>query len=61
MTRPLTPANKTLERSAWTWQDGLLILAILSLILGIVQTASQFKGNYNPDLVVLHSNGKLGG
>jgi len=49
MTRPLTPANKTLERSAWTWQDGLLILAIFSLILAIVQTASQFSSDYNPN------------
>ena len=48
MTRPLTPANKALERSAWTWQDGLLILAIFSLIFVIVQTASQFTGEYNP-------------
>ncbi len=48
MTRPLTPANKALERSAWTWQDGLLILAIFSLIFVIVQTASQFTGDYNP-------------
>jgi NitT/TauT family transport system permease protein len=48
MTRPLTPANKTLERSTWTWQDGSLILAIFSLILAIVQTASQFTGDYNP-------------
>ncbi|OCQ95536.1 ABC transporter permease [Oscillatoriales cyanobacterium USR001] len=48
MTRPLTPANKTLERSAWTWQDGLLILATFALILAIIQTAAKFSGNYNP-------------
>ena len=52
MTRPLTPANKTLERSAWTWQDGLLILAILCLILVIVQTASQFSSDYNPNFKI---------
>jgi NitT/TauT family transport system permease protein len=52
MTRPLTPANKTLERSAWTWQDGLLILAIFSLILAIVQTASQFSSDYNPNFKI---------
>jgi NitT/TauT family transport system permease protein len=52
MTRPLTPANKTLERSVWTWQDGLLILAILSLILAIVQTASQFSSDYNPNFKI---------
>ncbi len=52
MTRPLTPANKTLERSAWTWQDGLLILAIFSLILVIVQTASQFSSDYNPNFKI---------
>lgn len=47
MTRPLTPANQTLARSNWTWQDGLLILAIVALILAIVKTASQFNGPYN--------------
>ncbi|MEG4497724.1 ABC transporter permease subunit [Microcoleus sp. F10-C6] len=52
MTRPLTPANKTLERSAWTWQDGLLILAIFCLILVIVQTASQFSSDYNPNFQI---------
>lgn len=52
MTRPLTPANKALERSAWTWQDGLLILAIFSLILVIVQTASQFNSDYNPNFTI---------
>jgi NitT/TauT family transport system permease protein len=52
MTRPLTPANKTLERSAWTWQDGLLILAILCLNLVIVQTASQFSSDYNPNFKI---------
>ncbi|WP_445176328.1 ABC transporter permease subunit, partial [Microcoleus sp.] len=52
MTRPLTPANKTLERSASTWQDGLLILAIFSLILAIVQTASQFSSDYNPNFKI---------
>jgi NitT/TauT family transport system permease protein len=52
MTRPLTPANKTLERSHWTWQDGLLILAILCLILVIVQTASKFSSDYNPNFKI---------
>ncbi|MEG3941359.1 ABC transporter permease subunit [Microcoleus sp. S36b_A3] len=52
MTRPLIPANQTLERSAWTWQDGLLILAIFSLIFVIVQTASQFNGEYNPNFKI---------
>ncbi|MDB9513000.1 ABC transporter permease subunit [Kamptonema animale CS-326] len=52
MTRPLTPANKTLERSAWTWQDGLLILATFSLILAIIQTAAKFSGDYNPSFKI---------
>ncbi|MEH1932395.1 MAG: ABC transporter permease subunit [Nostoc sp.] len=50
MTRPLTPANKTLGRSNWTWQDGLLILVILSLIVAIIRTASQFSGTFQPEL-----------
>jgi len=48
MTRPLTPANQTLARSSPTWQDGLLILAIVTLILAIVKTAAQFDAPYNP-------------
>jgi NitT/TauT family transport system permease protein len=52
MTRPLTPANKTLERSAWTWQDGLLILATFALILAIIQTAAKFSGDYNPSFKI---------
>lgn len=52
MTRPLTPANQTLERKGWTWQDSLLILAILCLILAIVQTATKFSGDYNPNLKI---------
>ncbi|MBO3460973.1 ABC transporter permease subunit [Aetokthonos hydrillicola Thurmond2011] len=51
MTRPLTPANKTPD-SNWTWQDGLLILAIISLILAIVRTASNFSGTFNPNLTI---------
>lgn len=47
MTRPLTPDNQTLARSTWTWQDGLLILAIVALIFGIIKTAAQFTGSYN--------------
>ena len=52
MTRPLTPTNKTLERSAWIWQDGLLMLAIFYLILVIVQTASKFSSDYNPNFKI---------
>ncbi|GAC1463715.1 MAG: ABC transporter permease subunit [Chamaesiphon sp.] len=49
MTRPLTPDNQTLGRLNWTWQDGLLVLAIFALILVIVKTASQFSGSYSSD------------
>lgn len=52
MTRPLTPANKTLGRSNWTWQDGLLILVILSFIVAIIRTASQFSGTFEPELTI---------
>ncbi|MEH2424949.1 MAG: ABC transporter permease subunit [Nostoc sp.] len=52
MTRPLTPANKTLGRSNWTWQDGLLILVILSFIVAIIRTASQFSGTFEPELII---------
>jgi NitT/TauT family transport system permease protein len=52
MTRPLTPANKTLGRSNWTWQDGLLILVILSFIVAIIRTASKFTGTFEPELTI---------
>ncbi len=52
MTRPLTPANQTLARVGWTWQDVLLILAIVTLILAIVKTAAQFNGPYNTQFQV---------
>ncbi|MEH2057695.1 MAG: ABC transporter permease subunit [Nostoc sp.] len=52
MTRPLTPANKTQGRINWTWQDALLILAIVSLIVAIVRTASQFRGAFNPEFTI---------
>ncbi|MEY3870832.1 MAG: hypothetical protein RLZZ338_4726 [Cyanobacteriota bacterium] len=52
MTRPLTPANKTLERAGWTWQDGLLILATFVFILVIVKTASQFTGAYHQNFKI---------
>jgi len=47
MTRPLTPANQTPARLGWTWQDGLLILAIVALLFAIIRTAAQFSGSYN--------------
>lgn len=49
MTRPLTPDNQTSGRLSWTWQDGLLILAVISLILVIVKTASQFGGPFSAE------------
>jgi NitT/TauT family transport system permease protein len=52
MTRPLTPANKTLGSSNWTWQDGLLIMVILSFIVAIIRTASQFSGTFEPELTI---------
>ena len=52
MTRPLTPSNKTLGRLNWTWQDALLILAVVSLILAIVKTASNFSGTFQPNLTI---------
>jgi NitT/TauT family transport system permease protein len=52
MTRPLTPQNKTLDRTAWNWPDLLLILAIFSLIAVVVQTAAQFSGAYNPTIKI---------
>jgi NitT/TauT family transport system permease protein len=52
MTRPLTPANQTLARTSFTWQDGLLISTILVAILLIIKTASNFSGSYNPGLKI---------
>jgi NitT/TauT family transport system permease protein len=51
MTRPLTPDNQTLNR-AWTWQDGLIILALIALIFWIVSTAAQFTGRYDPTITI---------
>ncbi|CAD5933010.1 Taurine transport system permease protein TauC [Planktothrix tepida] len=50
MTRSLTPKNQTLDRSRLTWQDGLLILVVITILLVIVRTASQFVGDYKPDV-----------
>lgn len=52
MTRPLTPENQTLGRLTWTWQDGLIILAIVAVIFGIVNTAAKFTGSYDPTLKI---------
>ena len=52
MTRPLTPANQTQGRLNWTWQDGLLILAVMTLIMAIVRTGSQFSGGFQPNLTI---------
>ncbi|MFB2894778.1 ABC transporter permease [Aerosakkonemataceae cyanobacterium BLCC-F50] len=51
MTRSLTPDIKLLNRN-WNWQDGIVILAIISLIFAIIDTASQFTGAYNPNIVI---------
>lgn len=52
MTRSLAPHNKLPERTRWMWQDGLVILAIISLIFAIVDTASQFTGTYDARIVI---------
>ncbi len=52
MTRPLTPGNRAPERTAWTWQDLLLVLAIVALVLLIVRTANQFHGHYDPHFTI---------
>jgi NitT/TauT family transport system permease protein len=52
MTRPLTPANKTLGRLNWTWQDGLLILAVVGLIVAIIRTAAQFREPFHVNLII---------
>lgn len=52
MTRSLTPKNQTLDRSRLTWQDGLLILAVITVLLVIVRTASQLTGDYQPDFII---------
>ncbi|MBF2064196.1 MAG: ABC transporter permease subunit [Calothrix sp. C42_A2020_038] len=52
MTRPLTPENQALGRLNWTWQDLLLIFAIITLIFAIVRTATNFTGAYNPTFQV---------
>ena len=52
MTRPLTPDNKVPETSPWSWQDGLIILAIFAVTLLIVRTAAQFNTAYDPNLKI---------
>ncbi len=52
MTRPLTPANKTIGRLNWTWQDGLLILTIIGLIVVIIRTASHFQGAFHTNFII---------
>lgn len=59
MARPLTPNNKLPERTRWTWQDGLVILAIITLIFAIVDTASQFTGTYNTRIIIDTNPGAL--
>jgi NitT/TauT family transport system permease protein len=59
MTRPLTPKNLTNGRLNWTWQDGLIILAIVAVIFGIVKTAATFTGGYDPNLRMDLSPGSL--
>lgn len=48
MIRPLTPKNRLLQRTEWTWQDAILLLAIVALLLAIIKTAAQFTGTYDP-------------
>ncbi|MDS3859506.1 ABC transporter permease subunit [Thermosynechococcaceae cyanobacterium BACA0444] len=52
MTRPLTPENQTIDRVAWTWQDGLIILAVITLAFFVVSTASRFTGVYDPEIQI---------
>jgi NitT/TauT family transport system permease protein len=52
MARSLTPDNKIPERISWTWEDGLVILAIVTLIFAIINTAAQFTGSYNAREVI---------
>ncbi|MBF2097969.1 MAG: ABC transporter permease subunit, partial [Gloeomargaritaceae cyanobacterium C42_A2020_066] len=52
MTRPLTRENETLDRTTWTWQDGLFLLALIALLLVIVRTATNFTGAYDPKLTI---------
>lgn len=52
MSRSLTPHNKLPERTRWTWQDGLVILAIITLIFAVVDTASHFTGTYDSKTVI---------
>ncbi|WP_448524940.1 ABC transporter permease [Parathermosynechococcus lividus] len=51
MARPLTPDNQTLNRP-WTWQDGLIILALITLIFWIVNTAAKFTASYDPTITI---------
>jgi len=52
MTRPLTPANKIWQRLNWSSPDSLLIMAIITLLVVVIRTASQFRGDYDPNITI---------
>jgi NitT/TauT family transport system permease protein len=52
MAQSFSPHPKLLERTRWSWQEGIIILAIAILIFAIVDTASQFVGVYNPHITI---------
>lgn len=52
MTRPLTPANKIWQRLNWGGPDSLLIMAIIALVVVVIRTASQFRGDYDPNITI---------
>jgi NitT/TauT family transport system permease protein len=47
MTRPLTPENQANDGGAWHWQDLLVLLLLLSVLVWLIQTAAEFNQPYN--------------
>jgi len=49
---PVTRDRKVKFRPEWDLRDLFLLLALVALIFGIVRTAAQFAGAYEPDLAI---------
>jgi NitT/TauT family transport system permease protein len=49
---PVSRDRQVKFRPEWDWRDLLLLLAVLALLFGIIRTAAQFGGDYDPNLPI---------